>query len=83
MRKVASIWAFTVSPTLIEPAVTAVTAGSIKVGDTVNAQIDATLRNKTRLNHSATHLLHEALRRELGDHILQKGSLASEPFCRM
>ena len=52
-----------------------VAAGSIKVGDTVDAQIDATLRDRTRLNHSATHLLHEALRRQLGDHILQKGSL--------
>ena len=59
-----------------------VTAGSIKVGDTVNAQIDATLRNKTRLNHSATHLLHEALRRELGDHILQKGSLVDSQRLR-
>ena len=58
------------------------TAGSIKVGDTVDAQIDATLRNKTRLNHSATHLLHEALRRELGDHILQKGSLVDSQRLR-
>jgi alanyl-tRNA synthetase len=60
----------------------AVTAGSIKVGDKVDAQIDATLRNKTRLNHSATHLLHEALRRELGDHILQKGSLVDSQRLR-
>ena len=59
-----------------------VTAGSIKVGDMMNAQIDATLRNKTRLNHSATHLLHEALRRELGDHILQKGSLVDSQRLR-
>ena len=59
-----------------------VTAGSIKVGDTVDAQIDATLRNRTRLNHSATHLLHEALRRELGDHILQKGSLVDSQRLR-
>ena len=59
-----------------------VTVGSIKVGDTVDAQIDATLRNKTRLNHSATHLLHEALRRELGDHILQKGSLVDSQRLR-
>ena len=59
-----------------------VTAGSIKVGDKVDAQIDATLRNKTRLNHSATHLLHEALRRELGDHILQKGSLVDSQRLR-
>jgi alanyl-tRNA synthetase len=59
-----------------------VTAGSIKVGDRVDSQIDATLRNRTRLNHSATHLLHEALRRELGDHILQKGSLVDSQRLR-
>jgi alanyl-tRNA synthetase len=59
-----------------------VTAGSIRVGDRVDSQIDATLRNRTRLNHSATHLLHEALRRELGDHILQKGSLVDSQRLR-
>ena len=59
-----------------------VTSGSIKVGERVDAQIDATLRNRTRLNHSATHLLHEALRRELGDHILQKGSLVDSQRLR-
>ena len=59
-----------------------VTSGGISVGDTVNAQIDASVRNKTRLNHSATHLLHEALRRELGDHILQKGSLVDSQRLR-
>ena len=59
-----------------------VTAGSMKVGDRVDSQIDATLRNRTRLNHSATHLLHEALRRELGDHILQKGSLVDSQRLR-
>ena len=59
-----------------------VTEGSVSVGDTVTAQIDAGLRNKTRLNHSATHLLHEALRRELGDHILQKGSLVDSQRLR-
>ena len=59
-----------------------VTSGVISVGDTVNAQIDAGVRNKTRLNHSATHLLHEALRRELGDHILQKGSLVDSQRLR-
>ena len=58
------------------------TAGCIKVGDKVDARIDATLRNRTRLNHSATHLLHEALRRELGDHILQKGSLVDSQRLR-
>jgi alanyl-tRNA synthetase len=58
------------------------TVGSIKVGDTVDAQIDSTLRDRTRLNHSATHLLHEALRRQLGDHILQKGSLVDSQRLR-
>ena len=59
-----------------------VTSGSIKVGDKFDAQIDAGLRDRTRLNHSATHLLHEALRRELGDHILQKGSLVDSQRLR-
>ena len=59
-----------------------VTSGGISVADTVHAQIDAGVRNKTRLNHSATHLLHEALRRELGDHILQKGSLVDSQRLR-
>jgi len=59
-----------------------VTSGSIKVGDTVDGQIDANLRNRIRLNHSATHLLHEALRRVLGDHILQKGSLVDSQRLR-
>jgi len=58
------------------------TAGTIKVGDRVDSWIDVTLRNRTRLNHSATHLLHEALRRELGDHILQKGSLVDSQRLR-
>ena len=59
-----------------------VTHGTLTVGDPVHANIDADLRNRTRLNHSATHLLHEALRRELGDHILQKGSLVDSQRLR-
>ena len=59
-----------------------VTHGTLNVGDQVHANIDAGLRNRTRLNHSATHLLHEALRRELGDHILQKGSLVDSQRLR-
>jgi alanyl-tRNA synthetase len=59
-----------------------VTDGTLTVGDRVHANIDADLRNRTRLNHSATHLLHEALRRELGDHILQKGSLVDSQRLR-
>ncbi|WOJ96347.1 alanine--tRNA ligase [Congregibacter brevis] len=49
--------------------------GSVAVGDTLASEIDNELRQNTRLNHSATHLLHAALRNELGDHVAQKGSL--------
>ena len=51
--------------------------GSFKVGDSVNLEINIQKRNNSRANHSATHLLHESLRRTLGKHVTQKGSLVS------
>jgi alanyl-tRNA synthetase len=51
--------------------------GSIKIGESVNLSIDVVKRNNSKANHSATHLLHESLRRTLGKHVSQKGSLVS------
>lgn len=51
--------------------------GEIKVGDVLNARVDAEKRAKTVRNHSATHLMHKALREALGDHVQQKGSLVT------
>ncbi|HEX7783983.1 MAG TPA: alanine--tRNA ligase [Sphingobium sp.] len=54
-----------------------VKAGSVKVGDTVQLAVDVDHRDRVRANHSATHLLHAALRNRLGGHVTQKGSLVA------
>ncbi|WJV52972.1 alanine--tRNA ligase [Prodigiosinella aquatilis] len=58
------------------------TIGSLQVSDSVDALVDSARRSRIRLNHSATHLLHAALRQVLGDHVAQKGSLVNDSYLR-
>ncbi|EFB7397189.1 alanine--tRNA ligase [Escherichia coli] len=57
-------------------------ADSLKVGDAVQADVDEARRARIRLNHSATHLMHAALRQVLGTHVSQKGSLVNDKVLR-
>ena len=57
-------------------------SGSLKVGDGVKAEVDEARRARIRLNHSATHLMHAALRSVLGTHVAQKGSLVNDKALR-
>ena len=50
-------------------------SGTVKVGDVATLSVDADNREKTKANHSATHIMHEALRRVLGEHVTQKGQM--------
>lgn len=59
-----------------------VASGTLKVGDAVQADVDEARRQRIRCNHSATHLMHAALRQVLGTHVAQKGSLVNDKALR-
>jgi alanyl-tRNA synthetase len=61
---------------------TKIAAGELSVGDTVHQKVDGERRDRVRANHSATHLLHAALRHRLGTHVTQKGSLVAPDYFR-
>jgi alanyl-tRNA synthetase len=61
---------------------TKVDAGELSMGETVHQVVDSERRDRIRANHSATHLLHAALRRQLGTHVTQKGSLVAPDYFR-
>src|SRR5687768_8945353 len=61
---------------------TRIEKGEIAVGDTLHQRVDSERRDQVRANHSATHLLHAALRHRLGEHVTQKGSLVAPDYFR-